>query len=232
MDKSSTTAIRAVVFDAYGTLFDVHSAVAAHAARLGQQAAPVSDLWRVKQLEYTWTRSLIGRYRDFRALTEEALDYALARFGIIDRALRADLLAAYMTLAAYPDVPVALSGLRALGLSTAILSNGSPDMLAAAVTAAGLGDRLDAVISVHEIGTFKPPAAAYEPVLRRLDVVAREVVFVSSNRWDIAGAAAFGFRPVWCNRARMPDEYADLPPVAAITDLGGLAAWVQAARSG
>jgi 2-haloacid dehalogenase len=232
MDQTRPTPTRAVVFDAYGTIFDVHSAVARHAARLGPDAAALSDLWRVKQLEYSWTRTLMGRYRDFRSLTESALDYAMARFGVTDAALRSDLLAAYMTLSAYPDATAALEALRGLGLKTAILSNGSPDMLEAAVASAGLAPLLDAVISVHGLRTFKPPAAAYEPVLGSLGVARSEVLFVSSNRWDIAGASAFGFSPLWCNRAGMPDEYADMPPVAVLKDLGGLAAWVQTSRSG
>jgi 2-haloacid dehalogenase len=214
---------RAVVFDAYGTLFDVHSAVSRHAAAMGPNAQPVSELWRAKQLEYSWTRSLMGRYRDFWELTEAALDFALARFALDDAELRGNLLAAYRQLSAYGEAPAALAALRALGLRTAILSNGSPGMLASAVTSAGLEGLLDAVISVHPLGTFKPPPRAYQPVLDQLGVERTEVLFISSNRWDVAGAAAFGFACLWCNRAGMPDEYEDLPPLAVISDLGGVA---------
>lgn len=216
--------IRAVVFDAYGTLFDVHSAVARHAAATGPMAQAVSDLWRIKQLEYSWTRSLMGQYRDFWELTEAALDFALARFSIADVTLRDRLLAAYRELGAYPDVPDVLADLRNKGLMTAILSNGSPEMLASAVSSAGIAQQLDAVISVHPLQTFKPPPRTYQPVLDQLGVGPSEVLFISSNRWDVAGATAFGFACLWCNRTGMPDEYADLPPLAVISDLGGIAA--------
>jgi 2-haloacid dehalogenase len=222
MENPASTPPKAVVFDAYGTLFDVHSAVSRHAAAIGPEAQAVSDLWRTKQLEYSWTRSLMGRYRDFWTLTEAALDYALARFAINDAALRAKLLAAYRELRAYPEVSAMLADLRARGLKTAILSNGSPDMLASAVNSAGLGPLLDAVISVHPLGTFKPPPAAYQPVLDQLNVARAEVLFISSNRWDVAGATTFGFACLWCNRAGLPDEYADLPPRAVISNLGAI----------
>lgn len=212
-----------MVFDAYGTLFDVHAAVSQHAAAVGPQAQAISELWRAKQLEYSWTRSLMGHYRDFWTLTEAALDFALARFSISDPALRGTLLAAYRELSAYAEVPEVLAALRARGLKTAILSNGSPGMLASAVSSANLSGLLDAVISVHPLGTFKPPPRAYQPVLDQLGVGRREVLFISSNRWDVAGATAFGFACLWCNRAGMPDEYPDLPPLAVIRDLRGIA---------
>lgn len=217
---------RAVVFDAYGTLFDVHAAVSRHAAAVGPSAQAVSELWRAKQLEYSWTRSLMGHYRDFWELTETALDFALARFSIHDADLRSKLLDAYRQLGTYAEVPAVLAGLRARGLKTAILSNGSPDMLGSAVSSASLDGLLDAVISVHSIGTFKPPPRAYQPVLDELGVERSEVLFISSNRWDVAGATSFGFACLWCNRTGMPDEYADLPPRAVISDLGGIAAYL------
>jgi 2-haloacid dehalogenase len=217
---------RAVVFDAYGTLFDVHAAVSRHAAAVGPQAQAVSELWRAKQLEYSWTRSLMGHYRDFWTLTEAALDFALARFSIRNPALRGQLLAAYRELGAYAEVPAVLADLRSRGCKTAILSNGSPDMLASAVSSAGLGPLLDAVISVHPLGTFKPPPRAYQPVLEQLGVEKREVLFISSNRWDVAGATAFGFACLWCNRSGQPDEYTDLPPRAVIGGLGEIVAYL------
>jgi 2-haloacid dehalogenase len=213
---------RAVVFDAYGTLFDVHSAVMRHAAAIGPDARALSELWRAKQLEYTWVRSLIGRYRDFWALTEEALDFALARYPTVEMAMRDALLDAYRKLAVYPEVGVTLAGLRAKGLRTAILSNGSPDMLDMAVQSSGIAPLLDAVLSVHSLGHFKPPVGAYRPVQAALGVMPAQVLFVSSNRWDVAGAAAFGFRCAWVNRAGMPDEYDDMLPVGMIGDLSGL----------
>jgi 2-haloacid dehalogenase len=218
--------IRAIVFDAYGTCFDVHSAVARHAAELGPVAAALSDLWRAKQLEYTWTRSLMGHYRDFADVTEAALDFVMARFGVAKPDLRKKLLDAYLSLTAYPEVPGVLADLRAQGLRTAILSNGSPAMLASAVSSAGIAPHLDAVISVHPLGVFKPPPEAYQPVLDQLGVSKVEVLFISSNRWDVAGATAFGLASLWCNRSGQPEEYPDLAPRAVIGDLRGIAMYL------
>lgn len=213
---------RAYVFDAYGTLFDVHSAVARHRDAIGPRADTLSDLWRAKQLEYTWTRTLMGAYRDFRELTAMALDFAAARNGGIPAETRADLLAAYETLDAFGDVVPTLRALRAAGARTAILSNGSPAMLTAAVGAAGIGDLLDATISVDELRRFKTDPDVYRLVERHLGVPPADVSFQSSNRWDIAGAVKFGFRGVWINRSGQPDEYADLPPARALASLAGL----------
>ena len=213
---------RAVVFDAYGTLFDVHSAVMRHAARMGPEAAAFSAHWRGRQLEYSWILSLAGRYRDFWSLTGEALDVSFAAFPQVDRGLRADLLAAYRTLSAYGEVPQMLAGLKARGLKTAILSNGEPSMLADAVNGAGLGPVLDAVLSVDAVKVFKTDPRTYGLVEPALGVAPADVLFVSSNRWDVAGATAFGFRCLWCNRSGAPDEYPDLAPVAVVRDLRAL----------
>jgi 2-haloacid dehalogenase len=213
---------RAVIFDAYGTLFDVHSAVARHAAKVGSDAARLSEVWRAKQLEYSWVLSLAGRYEPFWTLTERALDYALARHPGVDRAVRPLLLDAYRGLDAYAEVRPTLEALRARGLRTGILSNGDPEMLDSAVASAGLGPLLDTVLSVDAAGVFKTSPRTYDLVLEALAMTASEVVFVSSNRWDIAGAAAFGFAPVWVNRLGLPDEYAELPPRAIVTSLDGL----------
>ncbi|HJW78722.1 MAG: haloacid dehalogenase type II [Microvirga sp.] len=213
---------RAVVFDAYGTLFDVHAAVALHAAAVGPDAARLSEVWRAKQLEYSWVLSLAGRYEPFWTLTERALDHAFARCPTVDRALREPLLDAYRTLDAFPDAAATLAGLRERGLRTGILSNGSPAMLASAVRSAALGPLLDAVLSVDAAGVFKTSPRTYALVTAALDCAPEEVVFVSSNRWDVAGAAAFGFSAVWVNRAGLPDEYAELPPAAVVADLSGI----------
>ncbi|MGO4572851.1 haloacid dehalogenase type II [Microvirga sp. 2TAF3] len=213
---------KAVIFDAYGTLFDVHSAVGRHMAEIGLEAARFSEIWRVKQLEYSWVLSLAGRYEPFWPLTEKALDYALARFPDIDRAIKPALLEAYRSLDAYPEVHASLDALRQRGLRTGILSNGDPDMLNAAVSSADLAGSLDAVLSVDAAKVFKTHPRAYGIVLSVLSVAADEVLFVSSNRWDIAGASAFGFRPVWVNRLGLPDEYAELAPCAVISSLEDL----------
>ena len=210
------------VFDAYGTLFDVHAAVRKHAAKIGPDSIAFSETWRQKQLEYSWVRSLMGRYRDFWSLTEESLDFAFAKFDSADRNCRTELLEAYHKLDCYPEVPQVLKELKNQGGKLAILSNGSPSMLEGAVSAAGLTGILDEVISVDEIGRFKADPQVYEIVTTRFRIYPDAVSFQSSNRWDIAGATAFGFRTVWINRTGQPDEYADLSPTAILTDLKGL----------
>jgi 2-haloacid dehalogenase len=215
--------IRAFVFDAYGTLFDVHSAVARHAAAVGPEGARLSEIWRAKQLEYSWVLSLMGRYEPFWILTQRALDHALARCPGVDPALRAPLLDAYRALACYPEVAATLQRLRDQGYSTGVLSNGDPQMLASAVASASVASLLDAVLSVDAVGVFKTDRRVYALVLDAFDAPPEAIVFVSSNRWDVAGAAAFGFRPVWVNRGALPDEYPDLPPAATVADLAALA---------
>jgi 2-haloacid dehalogenase len=214
----------AFVFDAYGTLFDVHAAIGRYRAAIGADADRLSDLWRTKQLEYTWTLTLAGRYEDFWTLTERALDFVLARFPTVDRTLKPQLMDAYRTLDAFADARTVLRALKDRGHATAILSNGSPAMLSAAVDAAKLGPDLDAVLSVDTVRMFKPRPEVYRLVTDHLGVAPADVMFVSSNRWDVMGARAVGFRAAWVNRAKMPDEYADLAPAKVLTDLGGLMA--------
>ena len=202
--------IRACVFDAYGTLFDVHSAVGKHRARLGDEADAVSAMWRAKQLEYTWQRTILDRYVDFWRVTADGLDYALDAHGVDDADLRDDLLHAYLSLDCYPEVRGVLGTLRNAGLTTAILSNGSPMMLEAAVESAGIAGLLDAVVSVDELGMYKPSAEVYQLAMDALEVGRGQVSFQSSNAWDAAAAATFGFRVAWCNRfgqarERLPD---------------------------
>jgi 2-haloacid dehalogenase len=192
--------IKACVFDAYGTLFDVHSAVGRHRTRLGSEADRVSALWRSKQLEYTWLRSLMQRHADFWQVTGDALDYALDSFDINDAALRRDLMQAYLRLSCYEEVPEVLSTLKRHGMQTAILSNGSPQMLQAGVDNAGLGDHLDQVLSVEDVGIFKPDPRVYQLAVDTLGVAAQQISFQSSNAWDAVAAASFGFRVVWINR--------------------------------
>lgn len=213
---------KAVVFDAYGTLFDVHSAVSRHAAKVGEEATRLSEIWRAKQLEYSWVLSLAERYVPFWSLTEQALDYAFSRCPGVDLSLRPLLLDAYRSLDAYPDVKATLGALRAQGLRTGILSNGDPMMLSTAVASAGLSGELDAVLSVEEVKVFKTSPDAYHVALEALSLNADEIVFVSSNRWDIAGASAFGLIPIWVNRLNLPDEYPEFPPRAVIDSLKGL----------
>jgi 2-haloacid dehalogenase len=210
---------RVFAFDAYGTLFDVHAAIARHHEAVGPDAARLSELWRTKQLEYSWTATIAGHYRDFWAVTERALDYALALTPSVDRALAPRLLDAYRSLDAFADARSALSTLRGRGTATAILSNGAPAMLAAAIGHAGLSPDLDAVLSVDAIRTYKPSPNVYALVTDHFRIEPGEVVFVSANRWDIMGAASFGFRTVWVNRFNLPDEYLESPAEHVVTDL-------------
>ena len=213
---------RAFVFDAYGTLFNVHAAIARHRAAAGPDADRFSELWRLKQIEYSWTLTLAGQYVDFWTLTQRALDYAFARVPSADRALRPQLLQAYQELDAYPDAREAVAGLKTRGIATAILSNGSPPMLTSAVAASGMAELLDAVLSVDAARMYKPRPEVYALVTARFVLRPEQIVFVSSNRWDVMGAAAFGFRPLWVNRTGMPDEYTDRPPLRVVPDLSAL----------
>lgn len=215
----------AVLFDAYGTLFDVHSAVRRHGADLGAAAEAVSLLWRTKQIEYTWLRSLMGAHADFWQLTQDALDYALEAHRLaVAPALREQLLSAYRTLEPFADARPLLELLRERGVPAAILSNGTPGMLEAAVRAAGFEALLDAVLSVESVGVFKPAARVYELGASFAPGLARDqIAFVSSNGWDAAGAAHFGFRVHWINRAGLPAERLPVAPAVTIGSLQELA---------
>ncbi len=210
------------VFDAYGTLFDFNAAIGRHREAAGPDADRFSEIWRQKQIEYTWTHTLAGRYVDFWTLTQRALDYTFDRVPSVDRRLRQDLLNCYFKLDAFPDARAVLGALKARRDSTAILSNGTPPMLAAAVAAAGIADLLDAVLSVDAIRMYKPRPEVYALVTTHFSVAPGGVTFVSSNRWDAMGATAFGFRTVWVNRAKAPTEYDDFAPAATVNDLAGV----------
>jgi len=212
------------VFDAYGTLFDVHSAIARFRDQAGPESDWMSEIWRTKQLEYSWTLTLGGHYVDFWTLTERALDYALARVPSVDKALRPKLLDAYFQLGAFPDARTTLRALKNKGHKTGILSNGSPKMLQGAVDAANVGGELDAVLSVDVLKMFKPKPEVYTLVTDRFRCKPADVTFVSSNRWDVAAGTSVGFRTFWINRATAPDEYPDLPPRQVLADLTALTA--------
>lgn len=214
------------VFDAYGTLFDVHAAVRRHAGEIGPDGQMLSEIWRAKQLEYSWTLSLMGEYRDFWELTERALDVAFARVPSADKALRQPLLDAYWQLDCYPEVPKVLKALKAGGARLAILSNGSPAMLESAVKNAALDTILDDIVSVERIRRYKPHPDVYEMITTQWRLYPDAVSFQSSNRWDVAGAARFGFRTIWINRAGMPDEYPEQPARLVLPSLEGIVAAV------
>ena len=213
-------AIRGYVFDAYGTLFDVHAVVEAGRAITTDPAA-LSAAWRQKQLEYTWLRALMGRYEDFWAVTAAALRHAVRRLGLTaSEAELARLMDAYLSLACFPEVRAALA--RLAGRPRAILSNGAPRMLAAAVASSGLGPHLEHVISVDAVRTYKPSPRVYALGPETLGVPAGELLFVSSNAWDVAGAKAFGYRVAWCNRAGAPEEELGLPADLVVRGLDQL----------
>ena len=220
--------ITTCVFDAYGTLFDVAAAARAAAKEPGRETFAehwprIAEIWRQKQLQYTWLRAAAGVHTDFWSVTEDGLDFALEATGLAqDTGLRARLLALYRELDAYPEVPEMLAALKGTGHATAILSNGSPDMLAAAVASAGIGDRLDAVLSVESVGVFKPARAVYDLVARRFGTHAGQVLFVSSNGWDAAAATGYGFHTAWVNRAREPFDRLPWRPAHVLPDLSGI----------
>lgn len=214
--------IGACVFDAYGTLFDIHSPTAKIAGELGDKAQSLSETWRQKQLQYTWLRSLMGEYADFEQVTGEGLAYAMAAHGIDDAGIRDRLMALYMTLDAYPDAMFTLEALKGAGYATAILSNGSPKMLAAAVESTGLAPLLDEVLSVDEVGIYKPDRRVYQLAVDRMNASPDAICFVSANAWDCAGAANFGFRNVHINRFGQPPERLPGEPRAVIASLAEL----------
>lgn len=219
--------ITTAIFDAYGTLFDVNAAARTAAqepdhAILSDHWPQIARDWRLKQLQYTWLRAVAGQHCDFWQVTQDGLDWALEAAGLNDPALRARLLALYRELAAYAEVPAMLHTLKSRGIATGILSNGSPDMLGAAITSAGIGGDLDATLSVESVGVFKPHASVYDLVGQHFGSAPGEVLFVSSNGWDAAGAAGFGFQTVWVNRADEPVDRLYAKPHHILSDLTGI----------
>lgn len=235
MNRSWVEQIKACVFDAYGTLFDVHSAVAKYRARLGARADQVSSLWRAKQLEYTWLRSLMGKHADFWHVTQEALDFAFAACGLTDPGLHRALMEAYLQLDCYPEVPETLQALKRRGFRIAILSNGSPTMLAAAIDHAGIRPFIDDTLSAEAVGVYKPSPRVYHLAVERLAVNAQEISFQSANAWDVAGAASFGLRVVWINRFGQHAErlgYAHDAELQSLAELPALLGGEPAPRGG
>ena len=211
--------VKHIVFDAYGTLFDVHSAASRHQVKLGEKAQVVSNLWRTKQLEYTWLRSLMRSYANFTQVTKEALDFAFDANGISDISLRKDLLNAYEKLTCYPEVPKVLRLLKNNGLRTAILSNGTFEMLKAGVRNSGLEGYFDNIFSVDTIRVFKPDPRVYKLAVDKLGCNPEEILFFSSNAWDISGASSYGFQTIWVNRFGQKSERLPGEPVLEIKTL-------------
>lgn len=213
------TGIEACVFDAYGTLFDVSSVARGAEAELGEQWQSLSDLWRSKQLQYTWLRGLSGQYADFWQVTGDALDFAMATLKLEDRGLRQKLMSFYLELSTYPEVPDSLRRLKDGGMKLAILSNGAPEMLASAALNAGIADLFDAILSADGVKTYKPHPAVYQMAPKRLHVTAENICFLSANGWDAYSARSFGFQVLWCNRFNNAPERLPTTPNAEIIDL-------------
>jgi 2-haloacid dehalogenase len=218
--------IRACVFDAYGTLFDFASAAMHCQDELADKVKPLTTLWRDKQLQYTWLRSLQHRHADFWQVTGDALDYAMETLGIASPALRARLMNLFLSLETFPEVPGVLRQLKVRGLVTAILSNGTPRMLSTAVEAAGLTALFDAVLSIEDVGAYKPHPDVYQLAVDRLGISAKAIAFQSSNAWDAYAASAFGMRVVWCNRYEQRPEQLPGKPDAVIHSLNELPALI------
>jgi 2-haloacid dehalogenase len=214
--------IKACVFDAYGTLFDFASAAARCQDVPDQKLGALTTLWRERQLQYTWLRSLQGDFADFWQVTGDALAFALDSLDIASPELQRKLMDLYLTPAPFPEVPSVLAQLRKAGFKTAILSNGSATMLDSAVRAAGLSDLFDAVLSVDAVKVFKPHPRVYAYGLEKLGLRADEVSFQSSNAWDAYGASNFGLRVVWCNRYNHRHERLPGAPDCEIRDLSEL----------
>jgi 2-haloacid dehalogenase len=231
MNQRPLTDVKACVFDAYGTLFDFAAAARGCRDVLGDEIDKLTALWRDKQLQYTWLRAVQGRHADFWQVTGDALDFALETLRIDAPGLRERLMNLYLTLDPFPEVRDVLTRLKQVGLRTAILSNGSPRMLDAVVDAAGLDRLLDAVLSVEEVGVYKPHPRVYQLAVDRLGVPAAAIAFQSSNAWDAYAASAFGMQVVWCNRYGQSPERLPGAPDRTITSLAELPAMVGASSS-
>src|SRR5215831_11819794 len=230
-DQARFNGIQACVFDAYGTLFDFAAAARRCQDELGADVDRLTALWRDKQLQYTWLRAAQGRHADFWQVTGDALDFALDTLGLEQPSLRERLMGLYLALEPFPEVPGVLATLRRAGLKTAILSNGTPAMLDAAVGRAGLGPMFDDVLSVEEVGVFKPDPRVYQLAVDRLGCPAAAIAFQSSNAWDAYAASAFGMRVVWCNRYGQTRERLPGAPDCEITTLADLPALLQSPRT-
>lgn len=220
-------AMTTCIFDAYGTLFDVNAAARRMANEPGQEALAavwpkLAADWRAKQLEYTWLRAIAGQHVSFWQVTQDGLDWAMEAAGLTDAELRERLLALYWELEAFPEVPEMLAALKAKGIAAAILSNGAPDMLAGAVQSAGIGEMLDVCLSVESVGVFKPHRSVYDLVGQHFYTEPDQVLFVSSNGWDVCSAAAYGFKTVWVNRAGLPLDRLYGAPDRQMPDLSAI----------
>ena len=211
--------IKACVFDAYGTLFDFNSAPERCRDALGDKTDELSAVWRTKQLQYTWLRGLMGKHKPFWEVTGDALDFAMQTVDVNDAGLRQRLMELYYHIDCFPEVPEVLQALKDAGFATAILSNGSPDMLEGAVRHTGIGDLLDAVLSVEDVGVFKPHPSVYDLPTSHFGIIHSDISFQSANAWDAVAAATCGMRVVWCNRYGQRPERLTAEPDVEVTSL-------------
>lgn len=228
MSQAQLQGIKACVFDAYGTLFDHASACLRCRNRLGEKLEPLTRLWREKQLQYTWLRTIEIRHADFWQITGDALDFAMDTLELTSAALREELMNLYLALDAFPEVPETLRQLKAKGLKTAILSNGTPEMLERAASNARIDDLFDAVLSIEEVGVYKPHPSVYQMAADRLSLDRCEISFQSSNAWDAYAASVFGMRVVWCNRYGQHPERLPGRPDHEVRTLAELPALISA----
>lgn len=224
MTASQLHDINACVFDAYGTLFDFNSAASTARDELGADWQRLSDLWRLKQLQYTWLRGLAQQHADFWQVTGDALGFALTTLHLDRPGLWERLMKLYLELDTYPEVPAMLNALKRRGLKLAILSNGTPSMLSAVVHHSAIDEVFDAVLSVEEVGVYKPHPSVYGLAAERLKLDPERICFLSSNGWDAYSAKAFGFRVIWCNRFGQEPERIPTTPDSQIVDLSALPA--------
>lgn len=220
--KTRLSDIEVCLFDAYGTLFDVHAAAAATAERIGARWQAFSRHWRERQLQYSWIRNITGRHADFWQVTCDALDHALDAFDLDAKVHREPLLSSYRCLDAYPDARLSVKRLLDADIPCGILSNGSREMLTNAINAAGMDRLIKPVLSVEIIGKYKPSPEVYKMATEQLGLLPGQILFVSSNGWDAFSAKAFGFKVAWCNRANQPPERLPDPPDLVINSLDAL----------
>jgi len=226
MNPNRLTNVSACVFDAYGTLFDVSSVARDARDSVGDRWQELSDVWRMKQLQYTWLRGLAGHHADFWQVTSDALNFAMASLKFEDAGIHERLMNLYLRISVYPEVPEMLTGLKSRGMKLAILSNGTPEMLSAAVENAGIGACFDAVLSVEAVGVYKPHPKVYQLVPERLNIPKENICFLSSNGWDAWSAKAFGFKVLWCNRFSQEPERIPETPDGELKDLSQLTDWI------
>ena len=213
--------IKAIIFDAYGTLFDVNSAAEKCKEKLGDKWEGFANYWRTTQLEYTWLRSLMRRHKDFWQITEDSLDKSM-NFYNIDNSMRSELLNLYKVLLPFAEVKDALNKLKQSNYKLAILSNGTPDLLNELVVSNGLKDIFDDIFSVEEVGIFKPDSKVYDLPINKYNIEKNEVLFLSANTWDVSGAGNYGYNTVWVNRNNNIFDKLDFEPNQQISNLSEL----------